>query len=363
MQQTLGLTNTESLVLTIAFVFGYVFVGGTYAHAYTNTLQGVIMAVVAAIIVVSGFHYLTGGNVLGTLAAQDPNLVKTVNPASPLFGTFFSVWVAGFVIGFALVCQPHILGKALYVKTEGEVRRYLFIAVAVSLVFTGLLLVGLYARLMDIPAAAFVDPRTGAFSQDRVMAVYLVKSFDPVTLAFVTVAMLAAGMSTLDGILVALSSIAANDLVMGLAADRWLKGASEERKAVIGHRVSQAILVAMGVGAFLIALHPPKLLGIFGQLGVYGIVAASAVPILLGIVVPDLGRRTAWATALTGLGVHFALYFAGMRGFAPGHNLMNPGVTATWAILASAVVGLPAVLRIYAMRRRSLPRIVQAERA
>jgi len=360
MQQTLGLTNTESLVLTIAFVFGYVFVGGTYAHAYTNTLQGIIMAVVAAVIVGSGLHLLSDGPsaAVSALAAQDPNLVKAVNPASPLFGTFFSVWVSGFVIGFALVCQPHILGKALYVKTEREVRRYLLVAVGVSVVFTGLLLVGMYARLMQIPASEFVNPATGAFSQDRVMAVYLIKTFDPVTLSFVTVAMLAAGMSTLDGILVALSSIAANDLFMGIAGHRWLKHESEERKAAIGHRASQLILVAMGLVAFLIALHPPKLLGIFGQLGVYGIVAASAVPIMLGILIPELGKRVAWATALTGLVTHFALYAAGMRGFGAGHNLFNPGVTATWAILASGVVGLPAVFAALARRRRLAPDIV-----
>jgi SSS family solute:Na+ symporter/sodium/pantothenate symporter len=176
-----------------------------------------------------------------------------------------------------------------------------------------------------------------------------------VTLSFVTVAMLAAGMSTLDGILVALSSIAGNDLFMGVAGHRWLKSASEERRAAIGHRASQLILVLMGLVAFLIALHPPKLLGIFGQLGVYGIVSASAVPIMLGILIPELGKRVAWATALTGLFTHFALYAAGMRGFAPGHNLFNPGVTATWAILASAFVGLPAVVSVIARRRRSSP--------
>ncbi len=38
MQNTLGLSNTESLVIVTVFVFSYIFVGGTYAHAYTNTL-------------------------------------------------------------------------------------------------------------------------------------------------------------------------------------------------------------------------------------------------------------------------------------------------------------------------------------
>lgn len=359
MQQTLGLSNTASLVLTVAFVFSYVFVGGTYAHAYTNTLQGVVMVVVGAIIVLSGVKYLSGGPeaVSAALAAQDPNLVTWVNPKSPLFGSTFSVWISGFLIGFALVCQPHILTKALYVKTDAEVRRYLGVCVGVSLVFSALLLVGLYARLMGLGPESFVSPVTGAFSQDRVMAVYLAETFGPASLAVVTVALLAAGMSTLDGILVALSSIAANDLFTPLAERRWLAGMSAERRAHVAHRASQVILVVIGVVAFAIALHPPQLLGIFGMVGVYGIVAASAVPIAGGIFLPSLSARSAWIASVVGLVVHFGLLGAGtwaargatdarhfpvlgaiLDGNAVQGGLLNPAVTATYALLASALV-------------------------
>lgn len=344
MQQTLGLTNVESLIFVTVFVFGYVFLGGAYAHAYTNTLQGVIMFVVAVIIIASGLHWFSGGvgEVASELAAIDPNLTRAINPASNLFGSFFAVYVSGFVIGFALVCQPHIMTKALFVRSDREVWKYLAVAIAIGITFSGLLLVGIYARLGDIPAQAFLDPATGAFRQDQVMTAYLTHTFSPTVLAFVAVALLAAGMSTLDGILVALSSIAANDLFLNLAERRWLRHAPAHVKARVAHRVSQGILVAMGAVSFAIALSPPRLLGIFGQVGVYGIVAASAVPILIGIVVPSAGKRTALAAAVTGVAVHLVLYFAGVSA--------NPGVTATYAILASAAMALPAVVR--ATRRR-----------
>jgi SSS family solute:Na+ symporter/sodium/pantothenate symporter len=237
MQQTLGLSNIESLVLTVVFVFGYVFVGGTYAHAYTNTLQGILMVVIALLIVASGLPLL-GGPGLAELAAAKPEWMAAVNPSSPLFSSFFSVFVAGFLVGFALVCQPHILTKALYVKSDRAVRQYLTVTVLVSITFTALLLVGVYAHLAEIPAAAFVDPATGAFRQDQVMAVYLAKTFDPTALAVITVALLAAGMSTLDGILVALSSIAASDLFLRIAGRR-LEHVTAERRSRLAHRVSQ----------------------------------------------------------------------------------------------------------------------------
>jgi sodium/pantothenate symporter len=362
MQQTLGLTNLESLVLVIAFVFSYVFVGGAYAHAYTNMFQGAVMVVIASVIVASGFSLLREGigPFFGAVSAQGPELVALVNPKSSLFGSFFSVYVSGFVIGFSLVCQPHILTKALYVKRDADVRRYLAVTVATSLVFTALLLVGLYARVMQLPAEAFVNPLTGAFSQDRVMAVYLARSFDPGMLAVITVALLAAGMSTLDGILVALSSIAANDLFTPFAERTLLRNASPERRAHFAHRASQGVLVVLAIVAFAVALHPPRLLGIFGQLGVYGIVASSTVPIALGIVVPALGARAAWVSALSGLFVHFGLYAWGAWGGAPaGLGFANPGVTATWAIFASALSLLPALALVVARRRRD-PALIPA---
>lgn len=341
MQTTLGLTNLESLILVVAFVFSYVLIGGTLAHAYTNTLQGIIMAVVALVIVLGGAPLLFDG--LGAIARKDPNLVAVINPESSLYSSFFSVWVSGFVIGFALVCQPHIMTKALYVKDDRAVRQYLGVTVAVSLCFSALLLVGLYAHVMDLPREAFVDPATGAFRQDMVMAVYLSHSFGPVPLAFITVALLAAGMSTLDGLLVALSSIAGADLYGELAKQK-LDAMSDEAQARLKHRVSQLILLLLGVSAFLVALDPPTLLGIFGQVGVYAIVAASTVPIFYGLLFPRLTKGWAMAAALSGLCVHLGLYAWSLWSSAAPTALANPAVTATWALIASAVIAAPGAV-------------------
>jgi len=373
MQQTLGLGNVESLVLIIGFVFSYIFIGGTYAHAYTNTLQGVIMVGVSLLIVASGVHLLTDGAFFDRLAAKDPHLTMLVNPESDLYSSFFTVYASGFIVGFALVCQPHIMTKALYVKTDKAVRQYLAVAVGVSLVFSALLLVGLYAHLVELPPEALIDRATGTFRQDQVMAAYLAHSFGPVLLSIITVALLAAGMSTLDGILVALSSIAANDLFLNLTRENLLANKSERERGRLAHRASQVILVLMGIAAFAIAVDPPRLLGIFGQVGVYGIIVAATVPILFGILFRGLSSRAALAAALTGLIVHFGLYGLGAWAAARGVDLVaraggwgplsllfdtsavqlglrNPGVTATYGLLASALAVLPSLWR--ARRRR-----------
>ena len=78
----------------------------------------------------------------------------------------------------ARVCQPHILTKALYVKDNRAVYKYLGVMLVVSTIFSSLLLVGLYARVADIPPQAFIDPETGVFRQDNVMTGYIVSRYN-----------------------------------------------------------------------------------------------------------------------------------------------------------------------------------------
>ena len=329
MQKVLGLGNSEALVIVTVFVFGYIFVGGTYAHAYTNTMQAAIMIVVALIIVGSGLDAFSDGlgPFLDRIRNVDPNLAMATNASNEFFDSAFKVYVAGFVVGFAVVCQPHILSKALYVKDDKAVKRYLGVTIVVTLIFTGLLLVGLYVRAGSFPQD---------LKYDSVMAVYIADTFSGPLLAFISVALVAAGMSTLDGILVALSSIAANDLFLGLTENTLLKDKSEDEKAHLAHRASQIILVVMGAIAFTIALNPPELLGFFGQLGVYGLVAASTAPVLFGVLMNNTGPQVpkGWMffASATAMVLHFFLYIWG--------DIKNPAVTATYGVFASIAIVL-----------------------
>jgi len=346
MQKVLGLGNTEALVIVTVFVFGYIFVGGTYAHAYTNTMQASIMIVVAIIIVASGLHAFSDGlgPFLERIRAVDPNLAMATNASNQFFDSAFKVYVAGFVVGFAVVCQPHILSKALYVKDDQAVRRYLGVTIAVTVLFTGLLLVGLFVRAGNFPQD---------LKYDSVMAVYISDTFSGPLLAFISVALVAAGMSTLDGILVALSSIAANDLFLGLTENTLLKNKSEDEKAVLAHRASQVILVAMGAIAFSIALHPPELLGFFGQLGVYGLVAASCAPVLFGVLISDTSPQIpkGWmlCASASAMLLHFVLYSWG--------GIKNPAVTATYGVFSSISIIMLQRTISYLTTAQSVPRL------
>lgn len=308
-----------ALVVILVFVFSYVLMGGTYAHAYTNTLQGMMMLVVTTFLVIQGVDNFEGG-FFSSLREISPSYGAVFNPDSDLYYSFFSVFLSGFVITFALMMQPHILTKVLYLRSESDIGKFIGTTVIVGTFFALILMVGFYARLqgMDIPV------------QDMVVREYLLQSFntgfvDQLILTFIFLTLLAAGMSTLDGILVSLSAMVVNDIVTpllgnkhnGLAWSRW-------------------VLVGVGLIGLALAWNPPALIGLFAQKGVYGLAAASLVPILFGVLVRQMRVGIAALSAVSGLLLHFYLnLFAGV---------VNPAVSATWAIILSVLIACIGLL-------------------
>lgn len=312
----LGVSYPVALAGTLLVVFSYVLLGGTYAHAYTNVVQAAMMAVVALLLFASGLEHFAGG-MLPAMEAVSTNWASAINPDSELYGSVFAVFVSAFLVTFALMLQPHILTKVLYLRHERDIRRFIITAVVIGFIFSLCLFVGIYARLdgMDYEVAR----------QDRVVTDYVLGAFGDgiggdIMASVMLVTLLAAGMSTLDGILVALSAMVVHDLV--------LRGRHRNADASVGLRASRIALVGVGVVSFLLALDPPQLVGLFAQRGVYGLAAASFAPIVLGVLVR--GAIPVWvpaSSATSALVLHLGLQSWG--------GITNPAVSSAWAILAS----------------------------
>lgn len=417
LQKTLGLSADNALLLTIGFVFSYILIGGTYAHTYTNSLQGVMMVFVTLAILVKTVGALTTDGFWALLEARDANLLATVNPDSVLYGDFFSVYVAGFVIGFAVVCQPHLLMKALYLEKDEDVGKYVMVSVGITFVFFTLLLGGLAAH-------AVLDPSVGG-RQDAIMVAWLNTQFGDTAFVLISVALVAAGMSTLDGILVAMSTVVSNDVYLPVATRTFLADRSADEQQLAGYRFGQVVLILMGVVTYLFLVEepfallealgglgwigaviglalpfvaavaapknamrpriitaavvvgvillscstilglearPPKLLGIFGQTGVYGIIAAAVGPIVIGVMLPRRADLRPLALTISVVGFVFYALLNSIRflvttaekggelatswgGFAESNPILagtiahaNPAVPATLSIILSAFI-------------------------
>jgi sodium/pantothenate symporter len=79
--------------------------------------------------------------------------------------------------------------------------------------------------------------------------------------------------------------------------------------------------------------NPPPLIGLFAQKGVYGLAAASLVPVLFGVLVRrHIPLWVVGGRGRIGLGGHLLLNL--------GFGVENPAVSATYGIFASLLFGV-----------------------
>ena len=332
LMSVLHLSMWVAILIVVVLAFTSILLGGASLHVVSNSVQAMTMLAVAVLLVISGLEIFGGG--LGAfferLDAVSPFYGSMVNPDSLLFRDLFEVVVANFVIGVAIIMQPHIISKSLYLRTERDVNVYLVTAMVAGTVFTTVLLVGLYAR-MDLGAA---------FAPDQVVATYIATSFSPGLTALVMLGLLAAGFSTLEGIILALSTIFANDLWANLARSA---GMDEEvvRGRLLG--VGRVFLVVLAPVTALLAwrqiVAPSLSVAIFAQNGVYGLFAATFAPVVFGLFTQRATAKLAAAAAIAALVVHFGMYYGGITHY---HN--NPAVPATFALITSTLIMLIGIL-------------------
>jgi len=326
LMSVLQISMWVAILIVVVLAFTSIFLGGASLHVVSNSVQAMTMLAVAVLLVASGVEVFGGG--LGAfferLDAVAPFYGSMTNPESLLFRDLFEVVVANFVIGIAIIMQPHIISKSLYLRTERDVNVYLVTAMIAGTIFTTVLLVGLYAR-MDLGAA---------FAPDSVVATYIATSFSPALTALVMLGLLAAGFSTLEGIILALSTIFANDLWANIA-----RSMGKDEEAIRGGllRVGRIFLVVLApVTAFLAwrqIVNPSLSVAIFAQNGVYGLFAATFAPVVFGLFTEKATAKLAATAAIAALVVHFGMYYGGITHY---HN--NPAVPATFALIASTLI-------------------------
>ncbi|MCK5377198.1 MAG: sodium:solute symporter family protein [Acidobacteria bacterium] len=326
LMSVLHLGMWPALIIVVVFTFGYILFGGASLHVWSNSMQALTMLAVAIILVASGAEIFGDGlgGFFARLDAVAPHYGSMTNPSSLLFRDFFEVVVANFIIGLAIIMQPHIISKSLYLRSERDVNHYLITAMIAGTVFTAVLLVGLYARLS----------LGGDLTPDTVVATYITSGFAPGLRAFIMLGVLAAGFSTLEGVILALSTIFANDFYGTIAR---ATGMDADRLQGQLLRVGRIFLVALAPITLLLAYRqivaPSLSVAIFAQNGIYGLFAATFAPVLFGIFSRRADARLAFASAATALVVHFGMYYGGITHY---HN--NPAVPATFALVISTLV-------------------------
>ncbi len=326
------------LICLVVFVFGYMMFGGANSMVYTNTIQAGLMIVVAVILLGSGYTHFSEGvhGFLEKLSAIDPFLSKPVNPESPLFRDYWEIIFFNFVVGIAIVCQPHIITKSLLLKDEKGVNRFLQVAIAVETLFFLVVFAGLYARLSFPDLMLEGRP----LKMDGIISAYVVKEFPVYIGVIVIIGLLAAGLSTLEGLIQSIPTTITADIIEPLFGEKLGEGESKDRRMVRINKLIIFLLAFLTIGLSYYQLNNPSLsVGIFAQNGVYAYFSAAFIPVLFGIYFKNVPPIAPILASVSAVLVHFAIYYGRIGPYMQA-EVRNPAIAAGIAIISSTLIGL-----------------------
>ena len=299
----MGVEIFPALVITAVIIMVYIVIGGAHADILTDGVQGALMlllAIAVTIMFVTGFGLAGGvGAVIENLAAQDPNLTATFNPKSPILDSKWDVF-ALFVMHAPLGLLPHIGNKLWALKSDRDQNRFIAYAFSFGMILPLMATGGILARAL-LGDALLVE---GASPNDAIPSLFI--ALLPTWLAaLVGAGVLAAVMSTADGLVVSTSQIFANDIYRLSIVPRLKVKPSEaqvDRVALLVSRVGSMVVVAGSIWLAWVSQSMNVALMIAGGIG--GMIAAIAGPIFAGILWSGATRAGALAGFVVG-GVSF----------------------------------------------------------
>ena len=308
----LGISYTQALILNAAIVIIYVFVGGTLADVYTDAIQVLLMAIAGIVVFVSGIVLFWQGSLADTfteitsnLKAQDPNLTYVFNPDSAYFDSITAV-IGAILIQWAFaVSAPHLFNKVLGLNKEKDVGKMILVYVITMICCVFVFFGGIYSRV------ALGDTIE---MSDMALMEYIVQVFPAILAAFMVVVILAAALSTTDGLFVSISTIFANDFFLKVLVRRGIVQANHEQAERIALKISRLSVIGIGLLAFLIVLKPPQYMGDIMWIGISGVAAGTVGPVLYAIYgKKKASPRAAELSMVIGLLSYLVLYFSGIE--------------------------------------------------
>lgn len=290
----LGFPYEAGVLFIAVIVVAYVFGGGSFADIYTDAAQAILMMVMGVLVFISAIWMFDGGitgaliSISDTMAAKNPNLVSIINPESIVFYSVPAI-VGAFIIQFAFSSQPQLFNKVLALKDPKDMRKMIMVYLIAALCFLLVIFGGLYASV-----TVTVD------NLDQGILEYVTVAFPPVVAAFLGIVVIAAAMSTTDGIFVVVSTAIANDIYLKFLVKRGIikkSPESAERSALI---ISRWMVIIAGIVSTIMVLNPPASIGMFIWIGISGVASGTMGPLLVGLFFPKLATTTAAKVSMAG---------------------------------------------------------------
>lgn len=309
----IGINYVWAIVLFAVVVGVYTTVGGIRGVAYNTLIQGVIMlggSVAIALIMLKEAGGLPA--ITQSLAAIDPMLIvppgpKNFFPLPTAFSTFF-------ILGVAVMAQPHVVTRIFTVKNVSSLKR----AGALISIIT---LVWFFSLFVSAMAARALIPTIDV--PDTIFPTIVLKYSGSALAGILLSAPFAAVMSTVSSLILSTSGALMKDIyqrnINPNASDKTIKN------------ISYMSTIAISIVVMVLALNPPTFLQDIVMFAISGFAASFTVPIVLGFFWKGGTPMGGLCSMISGFVTLLALYAM------PNPNPLgfNPLV---WGLVVSAVV-------------------------
>jgi SSS family solute:Na+ symporter len=307
-----------ALLLMIAFTGVYLILGGYFAIAITDFIQGIVMFFGALVMV-------------GVLASQGGGLWEILGNVRDLYPlhvppekqpTWFSILSLVFMTSFGTWGLPQMTQKFYAIKNEQVISK----AVVVTTVFA--LVIGFAAYLTGTFAHVFFTPETlpqnpsGGILYDSIVPTLLTEHLPEVLMALILLLVLSASMSTLSSLVLVSSSSVAIDLYPSK-----IDAKTGKDRSVAMMRFLSAIFVII---SYLISRFQFSFIVTLMSLSWGAVSGSFAAPYIYGLYWKRSTKAGAYAGLLSGLVTEIALFF--ILGTA------NSPLAASLAILVPFIV-------------------------
>lgn len=307
----LGIYYPIAVVFISIYVFGYSLVGGSYGHGWVSLMQSIIMIVIVVWIVFVSVPDVQSWNIFTHKVLQeDPYYFSVINPNSLLFNDYFTVVYCAFIMGFCNIFQPHIFNKALYLKKEKSWPLTVILSIVVISIFNMILVMGLFIRVA-VP---------GLTKLDTVMNYYIVNYLGKTAVAFMFISVMAAAMSTLNGVIIGMCGNISSDLI---------PEKTDAKKSLLYVRIIVAIV---GVIVIFLSINPPNFLAVIGMWGYNILMASSFVPMICSLWFKKVSAISVIASSIVSIVLFIVLMASGIT--------INGAWACGWCIPASILTAI-----------------------
>jgi sodium/pantothenate symporter len=286
LESLIGIDYTTALVIFALSVLIYVTIGGFRAVALTDAVQGSIMFLGTLILLIAVI--IAGGGIpslISDLHTENPNLITPYGAEGTLNPAFVSsFWI---LVGVGVVALPQITVRAMAYRDSRSMHRAIIIGtIVVGFIMLNMHLIGVFARPI-LP---------GIEIGDQVMPLIALEVMPAWLAGVVLAAPMAAIMSTVDSLLLLVSSAIVKDVYIN-----YVQPDAPHKRVM---RLSIGVTAILGVIVFFMALNPPDLIIWLNLFAFGGLEAAFIWPIVLGLYWSKGNKYGALASMIVGVGFY-----------------------------------------------------------